>query len=145
MLYPDPEMCFLWNTSKITCNMRQRQKDLIQPLTLPTFVSATAAERSGHSSVCVYGPRGQEIGFRNPFVKQPLDPFPQSGRLEWATEWMFRLGTFLSKSRRNLPQSGTSLFLARWPVPGRASASQERSPGSWCPLPTSGRRKSRMG
>lgn len=132
MLHPDPEMCSLWNTSEITCNMKlhvtscngktERSDPVTDPATNICFSHRSRDERGTVLSVRT-SPVGRKRDSENPFVKQPLDPFPQSGWLEWATGWMFRLGTFVPKGRRNLPQCSTSL-LARGP----AEAAEQRIP-----------------
>lgn len=128
---------------------KERQKDLIHPLTLSTtFALATGSrDEQGYSHVCVYEPRGQAMGFRDSFCGN--SPWSRSPRLDgWSEQPEGRSSCerFLSKWQKNLPQSKTSLF----PRPfasgsSRASASQGLSPSYWCPLPTSGRRISLMG
>lgn len=149
MLHSDPEMCSLSITSKITCNMKQRkgrriwsshwpcQQDLFQP---------PQQRWAGHSPVSVCEPRGQVIGFRQSFCEAAPWPIPPV--------WLAGMSNRVDVPARDISIQMSENSAPEQDVPfprppaggnGRASASQGLSPGYWCPLPTSRRRKSLMG
>lgn len=87
----------------------------------------------------MYEPRGQEIGFRESFCETVPWPIPPVGVDVPAGDISIQMSESSALERDvpfPLPRAGGS---------GRARASQGASPGYWCPLPTSGRRRSPMG